>query len=105
MAYSFCCAPLPAARDFAQPLQGAEMFRDRMAASSACLSGSLLQRILCQIFIADSIRWLSTMGVSSRWKTAADRDQTPSDACANAAAEGLGSRLFLDAQSAGAELR
>jgi hypothetical protein len=33
MAYSFCCAPLPAARDFAQPPQGAEMFRDRMAAS------------------------------------------------------------------------
>src|SRR5713101_386427 len=33
MAYSFCCAPLHAVRHFAQPPQGAEIFRDRMIVS------------------------------------------------------------------------
>jgi hypothetical protein len=40
MAYSFCCAPLHAARHFAQPPQGAEMFRDGFGGFLADISGS-----------------------------------------------------------------
>src|SRR3977135_3408870 len=37
MAFSFCCAPLHAVRYFAQPPQGAERFRDHLAASDLLL--------------------------------------------------------------------
>src|SRR4030088_2924472 len=59
MAYSFCCAPLHAVRHLAQPPQGAERFRVVWPGWGESYS---------QIFIADSIRWLSTAGESSRWK-------------------------------------
>src|SRR5450759_4755486 len=98
MAYSFCCAPLHAVRHFAQPPQGAGMFRNRQAVSWPACSGSLVRRILDVVFIADSIRWLSTMEVSSRWKRPANQGCTPGNAYATAAA-GRGSAAVFSGHS------
>jgi hypothetical protein len=77
------------------------MFRADVAASRAHFSGSLLRRILREVFIADSIRWLSALMVSSRQKGPSIGAECLGKLNATAVAERIGGRLFLDTQSAG----
>src|SRR3982074_2106485 len=87
------CAPLRAARGFAQPPQGAEVFR-LVRPPQAPLVRIVCWRIPEDLFIADSIRWLSRMGVSSRRKRPVTKAKCRGTACSIAAAEELGSRVY-----------
>src|SRR6266446_5246504 len=62
----FC--PLARSPPFAQPPQGAEMFRDRITVSRPASPDRRNRESRRCFLIADSIRWLSGMGVSSRCK-------------------------------------
>jgi hypothetical protein len=79
------------------------MFRDDVAASGAHFSGSLLRRISREVFIADSIRWLSAMKESSRRKRPPIGAERLGMLNATAVAERFGGRLFLTLQSAGSQ--
>jgi len=77
---------LHAVRDFAQPPQGAYFSR-----SGRPRRGRLFRIVggesYTQVFITDSIRWLSTMGVSSRCKATANWVLTCINAYATPATE------------------
>src|SRR5436305_14640452 len=71
MAWSFCCAPLHAAREFAQPPQGAEFFRIAPPGGAAPVRIVMTANLLTDLRHR-SIRWLSGTEVSSQQKKPVD---------------------------------